>query len=170
VKSIIVAGFSKALPGESCNLTVCKPWTATIWMLMLLTDQLRQLSGQSSLPLDLMVVIGGGIMQWSMEEHQKCLRLHSAYSSEVQRGQLGTSSKPSDILNLAAALVRQNLPSSHRIIATEWHAHGSQLDVQRLLTLEPFFESSFFTIFPPRTHSCCVLLVQLFLVLHAVHL
>ncbi|GAX73918.1 hypothetical protein CEUSTIGMA_g1368.t1 [Chlamydomonas eustigma] len=82
-------------------------------------QKLRQLSGNNILPADLLVVIGGGVMQWSMEDHQKCLRIHSAYSSEGLGGNLGTSSKPSDIINLAAALVRQNLPTSYRIIAVE---------------------------------------------------
>ena len=56
--------------------------------------------------------MGGGLMEWSRDGERR-LNLHSGYVSVSQCRHHTT--QPTEILNLAGVLVKQNLPITYRL-------------------------------------------------------
>ena len=69
----------------------------------------------------MLVVLGGGIMDWTREGDQdKHVHLHSAYSTDGTKSSGGSGggavpSRPAELLNLASVLVRQSMPASYKV-------------------------------------------------------
>ncbi len=78
--------------------------------------QLKKLSDEKGADSTTLEIMGGGVMEWGEQGPGKTVvRLHSARSSEKKRVGGGAAASTMDLLCLAAAMVRQNVPASCKV-------------------------------------------------------